>query len=293
MPRTRSNGIEIEYETFGDKEAKPLLLVGGLGAQMIVWDEAFCEGLAERGHNVIRFDNRDVGLSTWLSEAGVPDVTKLIHQLATGEPVEAPYTLSDMANDAVGLLDALEIEAAHVVGASMGGMIAQTIAIEHPDRVRSLTSIMSTTGDPTLPPAEPEAIGALMAPPPTSREAAIERSVVTSRAIGNTGFPFDEPAVRTQAARSYDRAFHPDGAARQMLAIMASGSRAAALRGLDIPTLVIHGDADPLIRPEGGRHTAECIADAELLMIEGMGHDLPRGAWALIFDAIETLTHSR
>jgi pimeloyl-ACP methyl ester carboxylesterase len=293
MPRTRSNGIEIEYETFGNEEAAPLLLVGGLGAQMIVWDEEFCERLAERGHRVIRFDNRDVGLSTWLSEAGVPNVMMQIQQFATGEPVAAPYTLSDMANDAVGLLDALEIEAAHVVGASMGGMIAQSLAIEHPDRVRSLTSIMSTTGDPTLPPAKPEAIGALMAPPPNSREAAIEQSVATSRAIGNTGFPFDESAVRTHAGRSYDRAFHPDGTARQMAAIMASGNRAEALRCLDISTLVIHGDADPLIRPEGGRHTAECIPDAELLTIEGMGHDLPRGAWAIIFDAIETLTHPR
>jgi pimeloyl-ACP methyl ester carboxylesterase len=286
MPRARANGIELEYDTFGDAGDPALLLVMGLGAQMILWREDFCEALAARGHRVIRFDNRDVGLSTRFAHAGAPDLVATMTAALRGEAIDAPYRLSDMAADAAGLLDALEIEAAHVVGTSMGGMIAQTLAIEHPARVRTLTSIMSTTGERTLPPAKPEAMAVLMTPAPTEREAAIEHGVRVYSTIGSPGYPPDEAELRALLARAFDRGVDPEGVARQLVAILASGSRRDALGSVRAPALVIHGLADPLVPVEGGRDTAACIPGAELMEIEGMGHDLPRALWPTFVDAI-------
>lgn len=290
MPQVVANQITLEYDEFGDRRGRPLLLIMGLGAQMILWHEDFCEQLAARGHRVIRFDNRDVGKSTWLDALGVPDVMGAMTAALTRQPITAPYLLHDMAADAAGLLDALRIETAHVVGASMGGMIAQTLAIEFPTRVRSLTSIMSSTGDPNLPPATPAAMSALLAPPPTNRTESIERALSVSRTIGSPGFPFDEAEVRQRAALAYDRGFNPGGVVRQMVAALASGSRKEALKSVRVPTLVIHGRDDPLIQLPAGEDTAAAIAGAELMVIDGMGHDLPRAVWPRIVDAISGLT---
>jgi len=286
MPRARANGMQIEYETFGDSGDPPLLLVMGLGGQMILWPDEFCQALAARRHHVVRFDNRDVGLSTKLDSAGLPDVMGALSAAAQARPIDAPYRLRDMADDAAGLLDALDLGPAHVVGASMGGMIAQTLAIEHPARVRTLTSIMSTTGDASLPQARPEAMAALLTPAPTERAAAIEHGVRLWRTIGSPGFPFDESWVRARAALAFDRGQSPAGVARQLVAILASGSRRASLAAVRAPTLVIHGAADPLIPVEAGRATAAAVPGAELLEIDGMGHDLPRALWSTLVDAI-------
>ncbi|MEB2344964.1 MAG: alpha/beta fold hydrolase [Deltaproteobacteria bacterium] len=286
MPRARANGIELEYESFGRAGDPPLLLVMGLGAQMILWHDEFCGALAERGFHVTRFDNRDVGRSTWLDAAGMPDVLGALAAAGAGQPIDAPYRLSDMAGDAVALLDTLGAGSAHVVGASMGGMIAQTLAIEHPARVRTLTSIMSTTGHPGLPPARPEAMALLMTPMPAERAAQIERSVEASRVIGSPAYPSDPAELRALAERAYDRGVNPPGFARQLVAILASGSRRAALAGVRAPTLVIHGDADPLVPVEAGRDTAAAVPGARLLELAGMGHDLPRALWPAVVDAI-------
>ncbi len=292
MPRARANGIEIEYETFGDPADPTLLLVMGLGGQMILWPEELCSDLAARGLHVVRFDNRDVGRSTWLEQAGMPDVAGALGAALQGRPIPAPYLLRDMAADAVGLLDALGIDTAHVVGASMGGMIAQTLAIEHPARVRTLTSIMSTTGHPGLPQARPDAMAVLLTPAPTERAAAIDHGVRVWRTIGSPGFPFDEAEVRRRAALAFDRGVNPPGVARQLVAILASGSRREALRGVRAPTLVIHGLADPLVPVEGGRDTAQAVPGAELLEFEGMGHDLPRPLLSRFAEAITKLASS-
>jgi pimeloyl-ACP methyl ester carboxylesterase len=260
MTAIKANGITIEYETFGDAAAPPVLLIMGLGGQLIMWDAAFCTAIASAGYYVIRFDNRDVGLSTTFEDA-------------TSSPA---YTLSDMAADAAGLLDALGIESAHVVGASMGGMIAQTFAIEHPTRTRTLVSIMSTTGDQTVGQPTPESIAALLAPPPATRDEAIEAGLKIWRIIGSPGYPFDEQAVRERAAASYDRSFNPAGTARQIAAIMSQPDRTAALGEVRVPALVIHGEADPLVAPSGGKATAAAIPGARLKLVPGMGHDLPR-----------------
>ncbi|MHA2432885.1 MAG: alpha/beta fold hydrolase, partial [Candidatus Thorarchaeota archaeon] len=235
--------IEIVYDTFGDPSSPPLLLIMGLGSQMILWDDAFCKQLASQGYWVIRFDNRDVGLSTKLDDAGLPDIFALMR----GETVEVPYKLSDMASDAVGLLDALNIETAHVVGASMGGMIAQSMAIRYPERIRTLTSIMSSTGDPNLPPPEPEVASILVSTPPSDRAEYIDYSVQTWRLLHGPKFPLDEEYVRERSGRMYDRNYYPFGTGRQLAAILASGSRKDALKKLKTPTLVIHGDEDPLV----------------------------------------------
>jgi pimeloyl-ACP methyl ester carboxylesterase len=286
MPRASTNGIEVEYEVFGDEAHPPLLLVMGLGAQMIAWEDPFCTQLAGRGFRVIRFDNRDVGLST-KTDGPLPDIMACF----SGDASSANYRLEDMADDAAGLLDVLGIEAAHVVGASMGGMIAQTLAIRHPARVLSLCSIMSTTGDPSVGAPTPEAMQELLRPVSTTKEEYLEASVRSSRVIGSTGFPFDEARARARAEVHFDRCYHPMGVARQLAAILASGDRTAALAGVEVPTVVIHGDADPLVTPTGGEATANAVPGAEHVVIEGMGHDLPEGAWPRIFDAIITNTN--
>jgi pimeloyl-ACP methyl ester carboxylesterase len=281
MPRVRANGIDIEYEEFGDPKATPLLLVTGLGAQMISWDEAFCEQLASRGFHVIRFDNRDSGLSTRMEAAGPPDIAAAL----MGEPHPA-YTLDDMAADAAGLLDALDIEAAHIVGASMGGYISQLIAINHPGRVLSLTSIMSgPSRDEGVPPT-PEAAAVLFAKPPSSREESIEMALVGRRAFIGSGDPFDEAFERARATRAVQRAYYPVGAGRQLLAIIAAEPRLERLQGVRMPTLVIHGQDDILVPIENGRIVAAAVPGARLLELEAMGHDIPKRVWPRVIDAI-------
>jgi pimeloyl-ACP methyl ester carboxylesterase len=275
-------GIELAYERFGDASDPPLLLVMGLATQMLGWPDEFCAQLAGRQLFVVRFDNRDIGLSTHLHHAPPPDVPAAL----MGATSSAAYTLADMARDTVGLLDRLGVESAHVVGASMGGMIAQTLAIEHPERVRTLTSIMSTTGDPRVGGASDEALGALLAPPARDRAEAIERTVAAYRVIGSPGYELDESALRERAGLSFDRGYDPAGVGRQLVAILASGDRTERLRRLRLPALVIHGSDDPLVRPSGGRATAAAIPGAELVELDGMGHDLPRALWPKIIDRI-------
>ena len=289
-PRARlATGIELEYELFGDPTRPPLVLIMGLGAQMILWEDDFCLNLAASGFHVVRFDNRDVGTSTQLDALGLPNVFEAMQAAFAGKPVAAPYTLDDMADDTVALMDVLGIARAHVVGASMGGMIAQTLAIRHPERLLSMTSIMSTTGDVTLPQATSEAMRVLLTPPPPDRAGNIARAIEAWKVIGSPKFPLDEERMRAIFGRAFDRGYHPAGVARQMAAIMASGNRTAALRAVTVPSLVIHGDADPLVRIEAGRATAAAIPAATLVVIEGMGHDLPRGTWPEIIDAIGDL----
>ena len=288
MPQALANGIQLEYETFGSQEGRPLLLTMGLGAQMILWDDAFCGALADRGHYVVRYDNRDVGLSTKFEDAGTPDLIPMM--LDPGSAPAPAYTVDDMADDGVGLLDALGLESAHICGASMGGMIVQTMALRHRERVRSMTSIMSTTGNKELPPADPAVAGRLVMDPPQGREEAIDRTVETFKIIGSPGFDFDEVAVRDKASRSYDRCFLPSGQARQLAAILSQPNRIAQLQKLDLPTLVVHGEADPLVSVEGGKETAAVIPGAELWLVEGMGHDLPKAIQGELVDRITALT---
>jgi pimeloyl-ACP methyl ester carboxylesterase len=288
MPQVRANGIQLEYDTFGRTSNAPLLLIMGLGAQMVLWDEEFCELLARHGHYVVRFDNRDVGLSTKFDHAGVPNLAAIMAPGADRSGV--PYTLDDMADDAAGLLDALRIESAHVVGASMGGMIAQTVAYRHAPKTRSLVSIMSSTGNPALPQAKPEAMAVLMTPRPLDREGNVEAAVKASAVIGSPAYPQDPERLRARAGMMFDRAFTPLGTLRQMAAIFAHGNRVPRLGAVRAPTLVIHGVADPLVPVEGGRDTAKSIPGAELLEIEGMGHDLPPALWSRIADAIAAHT---
>ena len=282
----RANGIELTYDTFGDPDAPPLVLIMGLGAQMVAWDDEFCGALAARGFRVIRFDNRDVGLSTRLDQLGVPNVPLLMLAHLAGRPISAPYTLSDMARDVVGLFDALGIDTAHVVGASMGGAIAQTLAIEHPQRLRSLCSIMATSGDPSLPPPRPDALQLLMTPAPTDQAGYCRRYVQVMSVLRGPGFPDDEARDLARAMQYFARGVNPAGVARQLVAIVASGSRKPALARVRVPTLVIHGDADPLVPVECGIDVAETVPGAERLIIEGMGHALPITLWPRIVAAI-------
>lgn len=276
--------LDIEYETMGDPTNPPVLLVMGFTAQMIVWPDSFCARLVDHGYRVIRFDNRDCGLSGKLDGVSV-DPNAVMHARLSGDDIPpVPYTLSDMAADAVGLLDHLGIDAAHVVGASMGGMIAQTMAIEHPHRLRSLTSIMSMTGELEFGSPTPEAGAVLLAPPPADRQAYIDASVAAQ--VWQSRRYFDEKQVRADAARGYDRSFYPEGASRQLAAIYASGSRAEGLSTLRVPTLVVHGTDDTLLQPDGGRRTADLIPGSTLLMVADMGHDLPEPLQPMITGVI-------
>jgi pimeloyl-ACP methyl ester carboxylesterase len=283
----KANGIELCYDTFGDRDAQALVLIMGLAAQMIAWDEEFCSQLASRGFWVVRFDNRDIGLSTKFAQHGVPNVLAMLTGQVQGYAIKVPYTLRDMADDTVGLMDALAIKSAHVVGVSMGGAIAQEMAIRHGDRVRTLTSIMSSTGEPGLPMPTPEALEILLAPTPTDRETYFARHAQTWRVLRGPGFPLDEARDLERAARNFARGLNPTGVARQLAAIVVSGSRKDALGSVKAPTLVIHGDADPLVRLEGGVATADAIPGAKLLVIKGMGHALPIPMWPQIIDAID------
>lgn len=285
MPRaTVSTGIEIEYETFGSPSDPTVLLVSGFTAQLLMWPADFCRMIAGAGFHVVRFDNRDCGLSTKLDGREV-DTNGVIHAALMEDPVPAvPYTLSDMAADAVGLLDAIGVERAHIVGASMGGMIVQVMAIEHPTRVASLTSVMSNSGEPEYGQPTPEAMEALVATPPSSRDDYIASS--DTWMVWQSKKHRDPERNRREAAIAFDRSFYPEGAPRQLAAIYASGRRTAGLQALRVPTLVIHGNDDTLIAPSGGIRAAELIPNARLELVDDMGHDLPQPLWTQITDAI-------
>jgi pimeloyl-ACP methyl ester carboxylesterase len=270
-----ANGIELAYQEAGDPAAEPILMIMGLGTQMLAWDEELCSMLADRGFRVIRFDNRDIGHSTMIDAAGMPNRIDMMR----GRRDRAPYLLSDMADDAFGLMDHLGIESAHVVGASMGGMIGQTMAIEGPERVRSLVSMMSTTGNRRLGWPHLRALPILFADYPRSREGYIRRAARTFEVIGSPGFPRDPQRLADLAGGMWDRSHNPAGVLRQMYAVTASGDRTPALRRLRLPATVLHGTADRLVRPAGGRATAAAIPGARLRMFKGMGHDLPRQLW--------------
>ena len=274
-------GVTLCYEAFGDPDETPILLIMGLATQMIAWHEDFCTELAERGFYVVRFDNRDIGRSTHFDFQ--PPTVK---QMLTRRLGPEQYTLSDMAEDAAVLLRELEIAPAHVVGASMGGMIGQMLAAEHPEAVRSLTSIMSTTGSRRHGQPAFSVYRYLLRPPPRDRDGYIQRSAEIFGLVGSTGFERDEAYIRDRAARSFDRGFDVRAGGRQLGAIIASGDRTKVLESIKAPTLVIHGTVDKMVRPSGGRATAKAIPGARLMMIEGMGHDLPRGVWPQIIDGI-------
>jgi pimeloyl-ACP methyl ester carboxylesterase len=282
----KANGIELCYDTFGDRKDPPLLLIMGLGAQMILWDDGFCTALAARGFYVIRFDNRDIGRSTKIA-GEAPPLPKLLEKALTGKPIEAPYTLRDMAADAVGLMDALGISRAHVVGASMGAAITQELAINFADRLLTATCIMGTSGDPRLPPPTQEAMAVLMTPTPLDRDAYMERFLWTWRVLRGSAFPEDEARERARAERIFARGINPPGVARQLAAIFASGDRSAALPKVRVPMLVIHGTADPLVPVEGGRAIAAGVPGARLVEIEGMGHALLPAVWDEVVEEVE------
>jgi pimeloyl-ACP methyl ester carboxylesterase len=274
-------GVTLCYETYGDPDDTPIVLIMGLATQMIAWHEEFCNQLAERGFYVVRFDNRDIGRSTHF-DFRPPSIGQMLRRQVKPEQ----YTLSEMAEDTAGLLRELDMTPAHVVGASMGGMIGQTLAAEHPEAVRSLTSIMSTTGSRWHGQPALSVYRYLLRPPPRDRDGYIQRSAEVFGLVGSTGFDRDEQYIRERAGLSYDRGFDVRAGGRQLGAIIASGDRTEKLRRIKAPTLVIHGSVDKMIRPSGGRATAKAIPGARLMMVEGMGHDLPRGAWPQILDAI-------
>jgi pimeloyl-ACP methyl ester carboxylesterase len=289
MPTITANGIPLYYEAHGPADGEPMLLIMGLGAQMTRWPLGFIELLTAQGHHVVAFDNRDCGLSHRFDAAGPADMAAIYGALLKGERPSATYLLSDMAADAVGLLDALGIAKAHIVGASMGGMIAQMVAAEHPDRVLSLTSIMSTTGNPAVPPATPEASQRLtgQAPDPKADlDAFLDYGMASAKVIGSPGYPVEDAEQRAQLLSDYERAFYPVGTSRQMAAIVASGDRRAALASIAAPTVVIHGTDDPLVPKEGGQDTAATIPGAELHLVPGMGHNLPKALWGPIAELI-------
>ena len=274
-------GVTLCYETFGDQSDPPILLIMGLATQMIAWHDEFCEQLAERGFYVVRFDNRDIGRSTQFDFR-----PPTLRQIVTRKVDPEQYSLSDMAEDTATLLRELDLSPAHVVGASMGGMIGQLLAAEHPEAVRSLVSIMSSTGHRWRGQPALAVYRYLLRPPPRDREGYIDRAAAVFGLVGSTGFERDEQYIRDRAARSYDRGYDVRAGGRQLGAIVASGDRTKALERITAPTLVIHGTVDKMVRPSGGKATAKAIPGARLMMIEGMGHDLPRGVWPRIIDAI-------
>lgn len=287
MARVASNGIEIEYEVHGDGE--PLVMIMGIGATLANWPAGLIDAMVAQGFRVIVLDNRDAGKSTQLDHAGVPPLRPTIVRGLLGRPVHAPYTLLDMADDVAGLLDALEIHSAHVLGVSLGGMVAQSFAIAHPGRLRTLTSIMSTSGGRLAAIPRPRALKALLGKAPRNEEEAVAHMLHFRRVCGSTGFPFDETMHAELARAHYRRGMHPRGFLRQLAAVFATGDRAPALRFVRAPTLVLHGAADPLIPPSGGRATARAIPGAELRVIDGWGHDLPAEVWPILAKSVGDL----
>lgn len=288
MPTTTANGIELYFDTFGNEADPTLLLVPGLGAQCVGHDDELCEQIAALGVRVVRYDNRDVGLSTHFDGVEVDAMTAVAAAMAD-QPVDAPYTLSDMAADGMALLDSLGVDSAHIVGTSMGGMIVQTMAIEHPGRVRSLTSIFSTTGEKDVGLPDPAVLGGLMGimSPAEDRATRVAQGIELARAIG-TRSVFDEARARARTEMFLDRSYDPAGTGRQMVAILASGSRADHLPSVSVPTVVLHGDEDPLVNISGGRRTAELVPGSEFRVLDGMGHDLPPQYWDRVVDGIGT-----
>lgn len=287
MPTADVNGISLCYDTAGPPQGPAVLLVMGLGAQMIAWPPHLIDPLADAGVRVIRYDNRDVGESTWFDHVPSPGLAEIFGSLQAGAPLPPPYTLSDMADDGIALLDHLGIDRAHVVGASMGGMIVQRMALEHPDRLASMTSIMSTTGDPSLPPQTPEATEALLTPAPTDdRDTYVDAVMAKRQILGSTTLDQDEEWLCQVLGQGYDRGLNPGGFLRQYHAILTDGDRTEALSELSVPTLVVHGSADPLVRVEAGKATASAVPGAQLEIIDGMGHDLPPAACARIAELL-------
>lgn len=288
MATAQAEGCVLEYDVMGQESGAPLLLIQGLGDQLTKWSDGFHHALVARGLRVIRFDNRDVGLSTHLDVEPVPDLAEVQTALVEGRTPDVPYHLEDMAADAVAVLDAVGVESAHIVGASMGGMIAQLVAADHPDRTRTLTSIMSSTGNPAAPQAMPEVIGALIspAPHPTDEPAYLTHAVRVARLLGSPAFPEDESVLRANLLAAVRRSHDPAGFGRQVAALVANGDRRDRLRALEVPTLVIHGIDDPLLPVECGRETAAMVPGARLLTIPGMGHNLPAALYDRIADAI-------
>jgi pimeloyl-ACP methyl ester carboxylesterase len=288
MASVTANGIQIAYETFGDPTSPALLLTIGLGAQMIHWQDEFCQQIADAGYHVIRYDNRDSGLSTKIGELREMEIMEKLMASFTGQAVSIPYTIEDMANDAAGLLDAVNIDKAHICGMSMGGMIAQTFAINNPLRTRSLISIYSTPGNRTLFPSTPEVSEAMMKPVPREREPYIDYMIDFYKLTYGPGLPFDEDYHRALFAKAYDRSLCPEGSLRQLLAVMTQDNRTSKLGDLKVPALIIHGDADPLVPLAGGQATADAIPGATLMVIKGMGHVTPNlnAYWSDIKDAM-------
>lgn len=289
MARAKANGIEIEYETIGSKTDPALLLVMGLGAQLTIWPDALFKGLADKGFHVVRYDNRDSGLSTGFDSWGVPDLPAAIQKAIKGERPDAPYYLDDMAADALGLLDALGIDKAHMVGASMGGMIVQIVAAKHAERTRSMVSIYSTSGGRELPPGKPEALAMLGSQPEgQAREQLVSHGMKLRRTIGSPGYPTPDDVLRAFVEKNVDRRWYPQGTARQYVSVLASGSRVDLLKTIKVPTLVMHGEDDPLLPVECGRDVARLVPGAELQTIPGWGHDLPPQLVPTIVDRIST-----
>ena len=287
MSVAKANNIDIEYGTIGESTGRPLILIMGLASQLVNWPEEFCLKLAEKGHYVIRFDNRDVGLSTKIEEGGMPDLTQAIEAYIQGQSVDVPYTLSDMAADTVGLMDALQIDRAHICRLSMGGMIAQILAREYPQRTRSIVSLSSSIGDPALPPATPEAMDAMMSTPPQDRAVYLDYSARVYRAFAGGSHKYDEELQKEISGHAYDRRLYPMGFMRQLAAIWSSGNRKKALAEVKIPTLVIHGTHDALLPIAHGRATADAIPGAKLLVVDGLGHGVAYPSlWDEIVDAI-------
>ncbi|KAA8787724.1 pimeloyl-ACP methyl ester carboxylesterase [Paenibacillus sp. 4624] len=290
MKVLKVNDIDIAYDSYGSEKNEAILLIAGLGTQMIRWTVPFCEMLAARGFRVIRFDNRDTGLSTHFSNHATLDFEALANTLMSGKLPDLPYTLDDMADDTIGLLDALGISKAHIVGRSMGGMIAQLVASQYSERVLSLTSIMSTTGNPELPPTSPEVMALMTRPAPNPMEdegGHLAQSVAFAKRIAGTGHAFEEDEYRSLIREEIQRAYDPGSVGRQIAAIAVSGDRRTRLAKVKVPALVIHGVEDPMFVPACGRDTAEAINDAELMLLEGMGHDLPKQLFETVVDAIE------
>lgn len=284
------NDIDLAYDSFGNENDEAIILIAGLGTQMIRWTDSFCRLLAERGFRVIRFDNRDVGCSTHFSDYPAMDFNALAAALMSGQRPDIPYTLDDMAKDAIGLLDALSIDQAHFVGRSMGGMIAQIVASEYPERVLSLTSIMSSTGNPALPQTSPEVMAMMTKPAPNPFEdeaGFLAHSLSFAKRIAGTGYPFDEDAYKTLILEEVQRAYDPGSTGRQIAAMAVAGDRRPRLATIKVPALVIHGMDDPLIDPACGKDTATAIPGAELMLIDSMGHDLPPQLYKVVVDGIE------